>query len=184
MPPRYRRHTARQRAAMPARPPRAHPFRLGALRRRSLRDRSMAAGVRHRWQGESADISRQVPDASHWAVRRSCPNCLCVFRHRRAALSCMASSRHSVSPLSGFHRSRPAVGRHLRTAFALQGSACSPPRRAGLAPRKSAEQAMPDRPAHVVHFALALCSLLTRRACGTRGALAARRLAVAAMALP
>jgi hypothetical protein len=51
----------------------------------------------------------------------------------------------------------------------LQGSAYSPPRRAGLAPRKSAEQALPDRHVHGGDFAQALCPLLARRVGDTRG---------------
>lgn len=59
MPPRYRRHTAQQNGGQ-ARPPRAHPFRLGARRRRSLCDRSMAVGVRHHRQRHSWQCSRVI----------------------------------------------------------------------------------------------------------------------------
>ena len=56
----------------------------------------------------------------------------------------------------------------------LQGSACSPPRRAGLAPRDTAEQATPDRPVHLAHCAGALPTLI--QACPRHAvALAARR---------
>lgn len=46
----------------------------------------------------------------------------------------------------------------------------SAPRRAGVAPRTSAGQAVPDRPLHGVHVALARCSHPVRRSGGTQGA--------------
>src|SRR3569623_2533864 len=65
----------------------------------------------------------------------------------------------------------------------LQGAAFSPPRRAGLAPRKTAEQAVPDRPAH--HTDCALRALLpSSQACLRHAkALAARRWFVASLAV-
>src|SRR3989344_6827387 len=68
-----------------------------------------------------------MPDASHWVVRRSCLNCLCVSRHRRAALSCVASSRCASRP------SRASIVPSLRSADARAlrlpppGSAPPPP---------------------------------------------------------
>lgn len=56
----------RQKVAMPARLPRAHPCRLGA-RQRSLGDHSMAVGVRHRWHGELARIFHAY--ATVWPYR-------------------------------------------------------------------------------------------------------------------
>ena len=86
-------------------PPRAHPFRLGA-RRRSLRERLMAASVRHRWQ--------EHPVYACLMLRIGQPDLPAEIHLRLPAWPGRAVVRgieppDGVSPLSGFHRSLPAV---------------------------------------------------------------------------
>ncbi len=57
----------------------------------------------------------------------------------------------------------------------LQGAACCPPRRASLAPRKSAEQAAPDRPVQGADGALRALLTSSQACLRHAGALAARR---------
>ena len=76
------------------------------------------------------------------------------------------------------------VLREAARCACLQGSAFSPPRRAGLAPLNTAEQAAPDRPVHGADFALG-ASFTSNQACLRHAvALAAQRLTVATATLP
>ena len=66
---------------------------------------------------------------------------------------------------SPFARRRSTVG----TAPHSRGRLCSPPRRAGLAPRDTAEQAAPDRPVHQADVALRAWLTSNQACCRTQG---------------
>ena len=74
-----------------------------------------------------------------------------------------------------FFRFVRGAGERLRAVLALQGVGLRPPRRADLAPRKSAEQAVPDRPVHGADFAQGALNTSIQACLQHAGALAARR---------